>query len=172
MGKVGRSGTQSALITGDIFRFPLQEVLGLLWLSCSVNIHHNTLVYVVGDFGGVDSVLGSQAWLPSIVQQTLVASQTNLLMHLHEVDLGQFNSLQRPACPQRDLQVKLDALETKMKKLLQLMFSSFNCPLQVLFRSKADFSMSRSDPYFQDLFQQGGLHVYQQRKETAFLREL
>ncbi|KAL2610045.1 hypothetical protein R1flu_028618 [Riccia fluitans] len=37
---------------------------------------------------------------------------------------------------------------------------------------KVDFSVTRSDPYFRDLFQQGGVYVYQHRKQTAFPREL
>ncbi|KAL3698142.1 hypothetical protein R1sor_012218 [Riccia sorocarpa] len=37
---------------------------------------------------------------------------------------------------------------------------------------KEDFSVTRSDQYFRDLFQQGGLHVYQHRKQTGFPREL
>ncbi|KAG6550202.1 hypothetical protein Mapa_008162 [Marchantia paleacea] len=37
---------------------------------------------------------------------------------------------------------------------------------------KEDASVTRSDEYFRDLFQQGGLHVYKHRTQTAFPREL
>lgn len=37
---------------------------------------------------------------------------------------------------------------------------------------KEDASVTRSDEYFRDLFQQGGLHVYTHRTQTAFPRKL